>query len=160
MSADFWTPERVDFLAKNWNDPIWSASRIGAHLGCTRNAAIGKAQRLGLSGPVRPARMVPHIPPKPPASPLARKEVMPSGANVRSNEAPETSPQPVVRAAGGEGRPVHFLDARDRQCRFPLWPNRERTGFVCGEPVVGTSSWCAACLRVVAVPREIRRRAA
>lgn len=45
-----WTEDRVDLLKKLWGDG-YSASQIAAQLGeVTRNAVIGKAHRLGLSG--------------------------------------------------------------------------------------------------------------
>ncbi len=45
-----WTPEREAQLRELWNSGL-SASRIAAELGgTTRNAVIGKAHRLGLSG--------------------------------------------------------------------------------------------------------------
>ena len=45
-----WTYERVEKLKQLWEEGL-TASRIAAELGeVTRNAVIGKAHRLGLSG--------------------------------------------------------------------------------------------------------------
>ena len=45
-----WTYERIEKLKKLWEEGL-TASRIAAELGdVTRNAVIGKAHRLGLSG--------------------------------------------------------------------------------------------------------------
>lgn len=49
----FWTPPRVRRLKVLWacalRDPdAWPTRRMAATLGCTRNAIIGKAGRLGL----------------------------------------------------------------------------------------------------------------
>ena len=45
-----WTPERIETLARLWNDGL-SASQIAGKLGeVTRNAVIGKVHRLGLTG--------------------------------------------------------------------------------------------------------------
>ena len=45
-----WTDERVELLKKLWAEGL-SASQIAARLGgVTRNAVIGKAHRLGLTG--------------------------------------------------------------------------------------------------------------
>lgn len=45
-----WTEERVELLKKLWNDGL-SASQIAGEIGgVTRNAVIGKVQRLGLIG--------------------------------------------------------------------------------------------------------------
>lgn len=46
MPFPFWTDERVEILKREWPNRI--ASDIGAMLGCTRMAVIGKANRLGL----------------------------------------------------------------------------------------------------------------
>jgi hypothetical protein len=48
--VSFWTVERIEQLKKLWVAGL-SASRIAAEIGnCTRNAVIGKVQRLGLTG--------------------------------------------------------------------------------------------------------------
>lgn len=44
--SKFWTDERVAYLRKNW--PTMRAKIIARQLGCTCNAVIGKANRLGL----------------------------------------------------------------------------------------------------------------
>ena len=45
-----WTYERIEKLKQLWDEGL-TASRIAAELGeVTRNAVIGKAHRLGLSG--------------------------------------------------------------------------------------------------------------
>ena len=43
----FWTDERVALLTKFWNNDL-VARDIARRLGCTRNAVIGKANRIGL----------------------------------------------------------------------------------------------------------------
>lgn len=49
-----WTEERVELLRELWNGQF-SASRIAAQLGITRNSVLGKLHRLGLSGRGKPA---------------------------------------------------------------------------------------------------------
>jgi GcrA cell cycle regulator len=44
----FWTPERLATLRDLWADHSLSAVKVGAILGCTKNAVIGKAHRLDL----------------------------------------------------------------------------------------------------------------
>ena len=45
-----WTHDKIELLKKLWEDGL-TASRIALELGdMTRNAVIGKAHRLGLSG--------------------------------------------------------------------------------------------------------------
>src|SRR4029078_5112945 len=57
-----WTDERVELLKKLWGEGL-SASQIAGRLGSvTRNAVIGKADRLGLSRRGTTARMKSHRP--------------------------------------------------------------------------------------------------
>jgi GcrA cell cycle regulator len=49
-----WTEQRVELLRQLWNAQF-SASRIAAELGITRNAVIGKIHRLGLWGRGQPS---------------------------------------------------------------------------------------------------------
>ena len=44
-----WSFEAVETLRKLWGEPEHSARTIGEMLGCSANAVIGKAHRLGLS---------------------------------------------------------------------------------------------------------------
>lgn len=74
----------------------------------------------------------------------------------------KTAPLPAALAAPAQRRGVPFLDASLEQCRFPLWSIHEKSGDVCGEPVMAKtvrgkrmlSSWCAACATRVHPPRE------
>jgi len=43
----WWTEDRVGLLKKLWDEGI-SAGHIGLRMGCTRNAVLGKVDRLGL----------------------------------------------------------------------------------------------------------------
>ena len=52
--------------------------------------------------------------------------------------------------------PVHFLDAKNGQCRYPLWGADKSIGDVCGEPAEAGRSYCSACRGLayqVGVPR-------
>jgi GcrA cell cycle regulator len=54
VSEEFWTQERVDLMLVLWNADQLSTEEIGKLLGCSKNAVIGKARRLGATwrGPV------------------------------------------------------------------------------------------------------------
>ena len=47
MRPTFWNDERVEILKSRWAEN-WTASAIAGLIGCSRNAVIGKARRLGL----------------------------------------------------------------------------------------------------------------
>jgi GcrA cell cycle regulator len=62
-----WTPERVDLLKTLWDKGL-SASQVAKQLGgVTRNAVIGKINRMGLSGRAKPSK-----PKRLPAAPKPR----------------------------------------------------------------------------------------
>lgn len=52
--------------------------------------------------------------------------------------------------------PVHFLDARQNQCRRPLWDLSQAIGDVCGEPVAPGKSYCPECCRRLLVVSPMR----
>lgn len=85
-----WTEERVDILKKLWGEG-YSASQIAARLGdVTRNAVIGKAHRLGLSG-------------RQTTRPAAGRAAAPARAEAPKAEAP-SAPQGGSRASSGGGQ--------------------------------------------------------
>lgn len=43
----FWTPERIKVLTTLWNDGVFALD-IAKVIGCTKNAVIGKANRINL----------------------------------------------------------------------------------------------------------------
>lgn len=47
--SGFWNDDRTAELRRLWRADKLSSKEIGAQLGCTGNAVIGKAWRLGLS---------------------------------------------------------------------------------------------------------------
>jgi len=53
-----WTTELVTSLERLWNEGA-STAEIGRQLGVSKNAVVGKAHRLGLSGRPSPIRQVP-----------------------------------------------------------------------------------------------------
>lgn len=45
MKSPFWTDERIQTM-RDLLDKGWSCGKVAAHLGCSRNAVIGKAHRI------------------------------------------------------------------------------------------------------------------
>lgn len=68
MSQEFWTIERTESLRTLWGAGI-SGATIARQLGCTKNAVVGKAHRLGLKprpSPVKGRKSGPaRVPPRP-----------------------------------------------------------------------------------------------
>lgn len=129
-----WTDERVELLKKLWQDGL-SASQIARQLaGVTRNAVIGKVNRLGLSG-----RATPSKPSKPKAMPrvmrrLSAVVMTPSVTHVIPADAAPIKPLPSRDYKPGSH--ACALDALGaHQCRWPLGPLLEPSELFCGEPL-------------------------
>lgn len=138
----FWTEDRERRLA-SLVDKGFSSSQIGAALGCSRNAVLGKVHRgkgrLGvLPSPVAKRAKAARARPVP----VARPKPSP----------PPAEPQP-------DNPPMPFLDALFADAC--LWGVGDSSGArgpampVCGAPradIVGTR-WCAHHLRRAFAPR-------
>jgi hypothetical protein len=137
-----WDAERIERLRVLWFDG-WSASECGAFLGCSRNAVIGQAHRLGWSHmprrqrpPTSKARRLlgPTLPfPEPPESP-------PKPKRVRKPRPQMPQMRPDLRPRDPPIGSFTLLDLRHGQCR---WPEGERPPFrYCGARVLEFSSYC------------------
>lgn len=125
-----WTDERVNTLRELWGNGK-SASEIAKILGggISRNAVIGKAHRLNLSG--RP-------------SPIKRK---PTSVAERPRPAPVMAPKPKVVApepettapAGG----ATILSLTERMCRWPIGDPRTPQFRFCGCAVAPGETYCS-----------------
>ncbi len=117
-----WTPELVEILRQRTVQKV-NAVLIGDELGFTKNAIIGKQNRLRLRGQYRAVRARPRR-----LSPTELRKV-PDG----------------VKPLG-----VRLIDLEWHYCRFPL-DEKDSVGLImyCGNPVYATESWCVGhCKRV------------
>jgi GcrA cell cycle regulator len=140
-----WPPARVKQLTELFHFGL-SASAIALKLGAglSRNAVIGKLQRLGLTLSARPNRVpsrggIPGRPRRSPAEPWAppARSIVPESA---------VSPPTVLVCPPERGYgAVTILGLRDgpiRQCRWPIGePSAEM--LYCGRQTVTGSSWCS-----------------
>ena len=112
-----WTYERVEKLRQLWEEGL-TASRIASELGgVTRNAVIGKAHRLGLSGRMASKKSSGGI------SIIRKKRI-----NIpRSQKIIDVSPdidEPM--------NPTPFQDIKDGLCRWPLGEPEDIDFKFCG----------------------------
>jgi len=126
-----WTPERENQLRELWTAGL-SASRIAAELGgTTRNAVIGKAHRLGLSGRATRKgggkssggmRLISRVAsPRPPRAQIRPRYV-----------------EPVERSEFA----VSLEDLSEKQCKWPLGDPRTREFHFCGGARAEGMSYC------------------
>ena len=137
-----WTAERVATLKKLWADGF-SASLIAKNLGeVTRNAVVGKVNRLGLTGRLTRDR-IPN-----PTRVRAGRSAMPSVPRAAFVKPPPRA-APKSQLSGNSGilpqpplmKPTEALQAGD--CRFPIGdPQGLGFGF-CGHPRE-RGAFCAA----------------
>ena len=111
-----WTHDKIELLKKLWEDGL-TASRIALELGdMTRNAVIGKAHRLGLSGRMQSKSNKSSIS-------IVRKKKN-SSYNKKIVEITSENNEPM--------NPTLFLDIKDGMCRWPLGEPGDSEFKFCG----------------------------
>lgn len=117
-----WTEEEVTTLKTLWNEKV-PCRIIADALAKSRNAIIGKAQRLGLEARKEATRI---SKPKPAARVILRPRAPPA----------EPQKQPV------EG--VSILEVRQGQCRAIIGSSNDSNGLavMCGEQTYRETPWC------------------
>jgi GcrA cell cycle regulator len=162
-----WTDDRINTLKKMWQSGK-SASEIAEKLGgVTRNAVIGKAHRLGLSGrpspikkvvkksmapaPVKKAVPAPRAAPAPKASMPATKQpaiapkIAPAKIPVNSPGKPaEFVPLAAMAnmTSRKDGAVVSILELSERICRWPVGDPKEPGFGYCGSEVLIGHPYC------------------
>ena len=124
-----WTYERIEKLKQLWDEGL-TASRIAAELGdVTRNAVIGKAHSLGLSGRMASKSKNNGI------SIIRKKRINVS----RSQKVIDITPvidEPM--------NPTSFQDIKDGLCRWPLGEPEEIDFKFCGRNTNEGFVYCQA----------------
>lgn len=139
-----WTEERVAQLRQLWGNGK-SASEIAEILGgVSRNAVIGKAHRLELSG--RP-------------SPIKRKEdeeevvaAAPVEAAPPVIEKVPAKPVPERKSGGAT-----ILNLTERMCKWPIGDPRDKDFHFCGKGAHGNLPYCAEHAAIAYQPPGKRR---
>jgi len=139
-----WTDERIAQLKKMWKEGK-SAADIAKFLakGVTRNAVIGKAHRMGLSGRPSPIKKAPPAPKKTvakkeikkaaPVAPL-KKAAAPVVSGVRHNPLTRelAEPRKFEKEAIPPGGGVALIDLTERMCKWPIGDPKEDDFTFCG----------------------------
>lgn len=139
-----WNESRVTALKALWMDGT-SGTKIAELLGhkLTRNAVIGKANRLGLERERKPQSVTPRI-----RKPRAERT---TPFVVKAPLMPVHTPEPESTVT--LEHKIRFMRAENHHCRWPLWsgdePLEER--FYCGTPgadVLDGRPYCGAHSRM------------
>lgn len=145
-----WDEERTERLRSLWEEGL-SASQIARSLeGLTRNAVLGKADRLGL--PSRVANSAPRgdgvraVVPTPKLSRAFNPDF--------TEKVPPTPPEPEVLAPVlNDGKPLRFPDSSDRVCRWIVGP-ATADAVICGHPTKVGSVYCAGHAKIAFQPQQ------
>lgn len=131
-----WTEDRVELLKKLWGEGRTAAEIAGELGGVTRNAVIGKAHRLKLSGRASPIQQ--NKKPANSSAPPAAKKVAPKPANqdVQAEAKKPVFASPIVTdeisEADKKRKRVSLLDLAANGCRWPIGDPREKNFGFCG----------------------------
>ena len=144
-----WTEERNNRLTALYRDGL-SFTLIAAKLGCSRNAAIGRAHRMKLAAR-EPTTVIEKI---------ARKVVRTMSAPPVIVKAIPVR-RPIVPLSRVTGHECEITELTDRSCRFPMWAHDEPHGFdrreYCGAPeadLYGGKPYCHYHARVCSPERQ------
>ena len=139
-----WTSERVALL-KDGIEAGLSCAQIAREIGVSRNAVIGKANRLGLS---RFKNVGPGIGRRAARVPRPRTE-----ASHRTLVALWARPQPeLAEAPEDSASRCSLLDLQQWNCRWPMGdPTCENFGF-CGNKHLGNLPYCPLHARMAYRP--------
>jgi GcrA cell cycle regulator len=137
-----------EYLAKGLSySEIAAAINARFNTAYSRNAAIGRAKRLGFAGPERPGDSLRHFPERPPK---ARKSRL---SQARERHVPDFIPRipafgpaetPKLRCIEIIPRHLALVDLELGDCRYPYGGDEEGEAITfCGHPRREGSSYCA-----------------
>lgn len=142
MSHPWTLPERVEALKRMWAEGL-SCSTIAGRLSqmcpneppVTRNAVIGKVNRLGLE---QRARKPAKPRPRPSLPVLARPAHWTPQVPALRQIAPEPQPDPIRLLDIPKGERVTLLMLTEKTCRWPMGDPGSEDFFFCGtQPKTG-----------------------
>jgi GcrA cell cycle regulator len=159
-----WSAERVELLKRHFNAGL-SCSQIARAIGVTRNAVIGKMNRLGLS---RPKDVIAAQHEHRRAARLARAKAPAASRPKRSRlniftqhemlaaAFPELQPRAEdVPIANGCG--CTLLELGRATCRWPVGASDTADARFCGNPPIEGLPYCAGHARIAYRPAGRRR---
>jgi GcrA cell cycle regulator len=145
MTMKTWTGERVDQL-RNCVVAGLTCSQIAAEIGVTRNAVIGKINRLGLS-PARPAGVPAR--PCPPRVRPPRLSTQRRLLRLISSKAPGIADDVTLALATVDStQRCSLLELAQGKCRWPINDPGTVDFAFCGNEAIAGFSYCAGHARI------------
>lgn len=130
-----WTDERVNLLKELWGEGKTAAEIAKLLGGVTRNAVIGKAHRLKLSGRVSPIQQ------------NTRPETVEHRARETVRAVKTSAPRdPSIRAVTPEtfieGKRIKLVELREGHCRWPMGDPKDENFCFCGHDTLAGLPYC------------------
>lgn len=134
-----WTDERVDQLKNLWGEGKTAAEIAKLLGGVTRNAVIGKAHRLKLSGRVSPIQANPRV-----EATLNRPSNDQRATKIVARErSPVVAPTPVsMREELIPIKGIALTELREGTCRWPIGDPKQEGFKFCGCSSTPGMSYC------------------
>ena len=127
-----WTPEKVEKLKELWGKGS-TASEIAQILGgVTRNAVIGKAHRLNLSGKIQTKKN----------SSLANNNTDGENKNFRKNIRRGKFKSLIIDKDFEPENPKQLEELDESSCKWPVGHPNEETFYFCGRTSLKDFSYC------------------
>jgi GcrA cell cycle regulator len=143
-----WSTEHTEQLRALWGRKL-SASEIGAIIGCSRHAVIGKAHRIGLPPIERAPARKPPVRGRDRQFPRIRKRGR-TPATIAADAELKDIPLTVI----GEPRMLSIVDLDSTTCRWPIGDPRTSSFGYCGHPTGPASRYCAGHHAIAYRPAE------
>jgi GcrA cell cycle regulator len=140
-----WTPERIAQL-KTCFAAGMTCSEIGAAIGVSRNAVIGKIHRLGLSGE-RPAGVRARANNCPPRARHPRRSTQRSLLRLAFAREP-LGEEVTLDTQIASLHPCSLIDIADRQCRWPIGDPASTHFLFCGNDAIKGFTYCLGHARM------------
>jgi GcrA cell cycle regulator len=175
MQSTNWAPEHSDalreYLARGMSySEIADAINAKFRTGYSRNAAIGRAKRMGLAGPDRPdgpdrpkdlPGHWPRLPPKAKAPRLRKLRERCAAESIRPMPVLERAETVKLRCVEIVPRHLILIDLEPGDCRYPYGGDDDGEAITfCGHPRRIGSSYCAPHFHLTRGPGTASERAA
>jgi GcrA cell cycle regulator len=136
-----WTPERVDLLRRYVGNGM-TCAQVAREIGVSRNAVIGKINRLGLSRGRRPAGQRPECPTAAPKrlGMLTQRRILRA---IEAEPPAQAAAAPISSAAR-----CSLLELAHGKCRWPISSPGAADFCFCGNAAVAGLPYCPGHARM------------